>query len=60
MAAYTPKPGAARDASIDVTFTIEAPSAIRGTQPRTKIVTLVKFSSTSDVCPFGLTSRNGA
>ncbi len=60
IAAYTPKPGAARDASIDVTLMIAAPGARSSRPARTKFVTLVKFSSTRACWPLALTSATGA
>ena len=39
---------------------IEPPRVICGTVARTKLVTLVKFSSTSACCPLALRSRNSA
>src|SRR6185437_3452472 len=44
MAAYIPNPGAARNASTDVTLMIDPPPRIIGTNARIISVTLVKFS----------------
>src|SRR5690606_20691308 len=60
IAAYTEKPGAAWNASLEVTLTIEPPAPIASTTARVTSTTLVKFSSTSARSPLADESTNSA